>query len=352
MKKSKKLIIGIIIFSMMAMYGSVPVSRAASLTSAKDVLSDSDWDALSNHTITFTHAIDPGNGGYFEVTLATQFKDILGDATCSGGGTVSTTTDTVRCTYAAGIAAGSNTITIANVQNPSVGDDASQRIWIRSYTSGNVVQEVRDVMVAILDNVTMTATVSATLQFTVSGTTTDAVINGVPVSNNSTATVTPFGLLNVGSTSTVAQDLSVITNADQGYIVTVYQDDELRNTTNSTINSFNNSADGTGSTTPQAWAAPLGVLDQTWTYGHMGLTVNDSNLDADLGAPGTHDFNGDKWVGLNGTSTQIIMSHTGPADGQTQNKGYASVLYQTEIHALQEAGDYTNTITYICTPTF
>lgn len=346
MKKQKKLIVAIIIFSMMAMYGSVPLASAASLTLAKDVLSDSDLSATATHTVTFTHAINPGAGGYFEVTLPAPFGNIT-TGTCSGGGaTSSPTTETFRCTYAGGIAGGANTITITNVTNPVAA--GSQLILIRTYNSSAVEQEKADVMVAIIDDVTMTATVSATLAFTIAGTSTSAVINGVPVSNNSTATTTPFGTLTVGATSTVGQDLTVTTNADNGYIVTVEQNDELTNTTGSNINSFDNATDGTGTTTPKAWENPDGILDSDWTYGHMGLTINDAT---NVGGS-DYTTGGPLFSGLNGTSTTQVMSHTGPADGVTQNKGKASVLYQVQIHALQEAGDYTSTLTYICTPTY
>jgi hypothetical protein len=48
----------------------------------------------------------------------------------------------------------------------------------------------------------------------------------------------------------------------------------------------------------------------------------------------------------------VVMHHDGPADGSTDNKGAANVAYTAEITALQEAGDYESTLTYIATPTF
>ena len=76
----------------------------------------------------------------------------------------------------------------------------------------------------------------------------------------------------------------------------------------------------------------------------MGLTTNDSDL--------ATDFTSSKYAGLNNTDAMEVMSHNGPADGSTQDKGLASVAYTIEITDLQEAGDYITTLTYICTPTY
>jgi hypothetical protein len=118
----------------------------------------------------------------------------------------------------------------------------------------------------------------------------------------------------------------------------------------STINSFNNSQDGTGSTTPGAWAGPSNILDITNTYGHMGMTSDDETLSGgdDFNATGAEAY----YVGFNATDPVEVMYHTGPADGSTPNKGLANVAYTTEITELQEAGDYENTLTYICTPQY
>ncbi len=81
-------------------------------------------------------------------------------------------------------------------------------------------------------------------------------------------------------------------------------------------------------------------MDHTW--GHMGVTSNDTG----------EAFNGGLHAGLNGTNALQMFSHNGPTDGTVQNEGLASVAYTVEISALQQAGDYTSTITYICTPTY
>lgn len=344
-KKLNKIIVAIVIFSMMAVYGSVPSAKASSLTSAKDTLSTSAPSVLANHTITFgTNVVIP-NAGTIVVTLDADFGDITGASVVvcpnDASSTLATTTTSVTCSYASGLAtSSSNTLTISNVQNSIVG---SQSVDIET-KDGATVLESANLLVAIIDTVTMSASVPATLTFAITGTSTGAIINGIAVTSTSTATTTPFGTLVVGATSSVSQALSVITNADGGYVVTVQQNQELTNAAGANINSFNNAANGTGSTTPVAWANPTGILDTDNTYGHMGLSSDDSDL-------GT-DFTGSKFAGLNGAAAMTIMSHNGPADGTTQDMGKASVVYSTKITALQEAGDYTNTLTYICTPTY
>ena len=81
----------------------------------------------------------------------------------------------------------------------------------------------------------------------------------------------------------------------------------------------------------------------------MGLHTDDSDLNS-LG--GYDDFSTNLFAGLNSTDPMPIMHHNGPSDGSTEDKGAVNVIYQAEIGSLQEAGDYENTLTYICTPTF
>jgi len=339
-KKIKKAIIAILVFTMMAMYGSVPAAKAASMTHASDTLSTSNPGVAASHTITFTLGTALATNDYIEITFPGGFTGInVGNVTCPASTTESVVLQVVKCTATSAVTAATNTVAISSVTNPTAN---FYTINLKTKTSGNVEIEKADVMVAVVEAVTVTASVPATLTFTVAGTSSGAVINGVTTTATTSATTTAFGTLLSTATSTVGQDLSVVTNASNGYVVTVQQSGELANAAGAKINSFDNSPDGTGSTTPHAWAQPGGVLGQDNTYGHMGLTSNDSDLA----------FSGAKFAGLNGTAAMTIMSHNGAADGTTQNKGKAAVAYSVKITALQEAGDYSTTLTYICTPTY
>jgi hypothetical protein len=361
-KKLSKLLIAILLFSILAMYGYTPNTQAASIIDARDLLSDSDLSVLAKHTIRFTTTLPLVENDKILVLYPSGFgAQTAGNLTCptNSNGSIANASTTLCTVTAAGIAAGQQTI-IASSTNPSTA--GGYTIEIRTTDSSDVLKERAFVRVATIDDVIVTATVSATLQFNIDGLATSTVVNGVPTTGSSTATAIPFGTLDVAASSTMGQQLRVVTNATDGYVVTVEQDRELTSNGGANINSFNNSPNNTGSTTAGVWASPLGILDQYHTYGHMGLTSDDSNLDADGTGNGSggfvdpagnfNDFTGSKYVGLNATNTMIVMAHTGPADGGTQDKGLAKVAYSIRISALQEAGDYTNTLTYICTPQY
>ncbi len=317
-----------------------------SISNASDTISDSDTGVTATHSFVFVTGTTTPATGYWEVIFPAGFTGIVvGNVTC-GAGTAGVSGQTVTCTMASDQSAGTSTITVSGVTNPST--EGTQYITINNRNGSDVILERVKVAVAIVEDVLMTARVDSSLTFTVNGTSSGAVINGVTCDNDTTATTTDFGTLAVGTPTTVCQTLEVTTNADDGYIVTVQQDQELTSDSGSNINSFDNSPDGTGSTTPHTWVSPTNTLDAYHTYGHMGLTSSD----ADLSSYGYSDFTGSKYAGLNSTDTMVIMHHNGPSDGSTQNKGFAGVAYTAEIGSLQEAGDYENTLTYICTPTF
>jgi hypothetical protein len=174
-------------------------------------------------------------------------------------------------------------------------------------------------------------------------------VNGVSITASSTATTLPFGNVDSTASSTVGHSLAVITNASNGFIVTVQQTDEMKNAANNSINSFDNSPEDTGSSTQAyPWSGPRGILGQDFTYGHMGLTSDDTSNTGGLDFTTTPSY----YAGLNEVDTMQIMYHDGVAAGTTQNQGLAAVAYTLEVSDLQEAGDYTSTLTYVCTPTY
>jgi hypothetical protein len=183
------------------------------------------------------------------------------------------------------------------------------------------------------------------LTFGVAAVNAGTTINGQVTTATSTATSTPFGTLAPDTDVIVGQRLSVSTNASDGFVVTVQQDDEMTSAAGSNINSFNNAANDSGTIVPEAWSNPAGTLGSDNTYGHMGLTSDD-------GVIGGIDFTGAKFAGLSGTNALAVMSHNGPANSATTGIGTTDIAYRARISALQEAGDYTSTLTYICTPTY
>ena len=343
-------------------------ARAAQLTSVSDTLVDSDLSVATKHTISFvaTNAIssgetikislDPtgttpfGNSGFSEAFSTATSSDIflLDDGTpmtfSAVGNYNGGSDENLTLTLSAGTIAASSIVTIvvgsstALWTNPSAAGSRVIRI-------GGTMTNSGDTRVAVLDDVVVTASVDTIFTFTVSGLATSTSVNGETTNGSTTATVMAFNTLSPGVPWVMGQELSVSTNARNGFTVTVIENQNLLSSTGADIDLFNN---GATTSTPVAWAPPSSTIDQDQTYGHMGLTSDD----ADLAISGPAEFVGSKYVG-NFNTPRAVFSHNGPANGSEQNKGLAKVAFKIEIGSLQEAGnDYTNTLTYVATPTF
>src|SRR6185295_12605764 len=141
------------------------------------------------------------------------------------------------------------------------------------------------------------------------------------------------------------QQLTVSTNANNGFTVTVVENQPPTSGTGAIIYLFK---DGATTTAPIPWTKPRGILDARQTYGHFGITSDD----ADEGGGEFVATTTTPYVG-NIITPRTIFTHNGPADALTQNKGLMKVAYKIEITDLQAAGnDYTNTLTYVATPSF
>lgn len=358
--KTKRRFISIVVMLSMivTMYGFLPMpnaANAASIVDASDTLSDSDVLVMSTHTIAFTVSQDVANTDYIDVILPAPFGDVgdiggAADVACGVGTWTNTVESTEIARCEAGALNASTTpyeIILSNIANPAL--IGTQVILVEHRNAADVLIEYVQLTIAIVDDVIMTAHVDATLVFTIDGMTNAETVNGENCTQDTTATTTDFGTLAPDTAEVVCQELTVATNATEGYIVTVEQDQELTSNGGDTINSFRDSIDGTGTTSPEVWVVPGDRLDIKNEYGHMGFTTDDTDLNS-LG--GYEDYNGVLFAGLDGTTPTVIMHHDGPADGTTQDKGIAQIAYKAEVTPLQEAGDYISTLTYIATPTY
>lgn len=344
--KTRIFLVALVIFSMVTSYLTMPMARAASFDSAKDTISDSTPGAVATHTI----AIDMGTalvaGNYVSIDFGSFTGAVEGGVNCTafGASTASTTPGgEVGCVATGAVASTSvQTITVSGVTSPAAG---GYSVYVRTYLANGTEIENAQTIVYLVDAVTVTAHVNATLTFGVAAVNAGTTINGQVTTATSTATSTPFGTLAPDTDVIVGQRLSVSTNASDGFVVTVQQDDEMTSAAGSNINSFNNAANDSGTIVPEVWANPVGTLGSDNTYGHMGLTSDD-------GVIGGIDFTGAKFAGLSGTNALAVMSHNGPANSATTGIGTTDIAYRARISALQEAGDYTSTLTYICTPTY
>lgn len=345
-------------------------AEAANLTYIKDTLSNSAPSEASNHTIQFLSPTGVAATEAITVTFPAQFTGtssiVVTDidfeingvdetlvAGAPGGAQWGFTWSGAVMTLTAGAAeslASGATATIkigTNADGPGVNqivNPSATTSYEFSVSAGT--SDAGQFRVAIIDDVDVTANVDTTLVFTVYGTSTGSTVNGSPTTTatNTTSVSLPFGTLAPNVSKTLGQDLTVQTNARNGYVVTVEQSQNLLSSTGADIDGF---SDGTYLNTPGAWVAPTNSISDENTWGHWGLTSSDTSLHG----AGT-DFASNQWVAAS-TTPRAIMAHTGPADGTTLGVGRATIGYQAQITALQEAGDdYSTTLTYIATPTF
>ena len=346
--RSKRVIASITILTLLMLMSPMPKLQAASqLTSVKDTISDSDVSETGVlHTFSFTTITTVPVDGYFTIDFATGFNlagvTTSSDVTCPSSGVASISSQKLTCTYGGGsMAPGAQTLTVDNVGNPGSAD--SYVMLLNSFNSGATLLDTGECRVAIIEDVTVTAHVGATLTFTIVAVDSGTAVESTTTNATSTATTIEFGTIEPNTQYIAAQKLEVSTNADAGFSVKVWQDNNLENAMANDIDRF---ADGVTST-PAAWAAPTETVDAEATYGHFGLRPDDDDVDLT--------FSTSSWVGFYGDGTGFqheVFVHGGPAKGETQHKGWDYVEYSIEVSNLQEAGDYTNTLTYICTPTY
>jgi len=344
-KRTNFVLVTITILSMVLMYGFVPLVKAATLDSAKDTISDSDVGATGvTHTILFNTGTDLTAGTVITATFNVLFDLSNATGTCPSDSTMATTSNTVTCTVVTGMSSTTDyTMYGINIDNPGVA--SYYDVTISHDETG--AEESTKMMVYIIDDVTVTARVDANLTFSIGGLATTTSVNGDNTTGTSATTTIDFGTLVQDTQYRYGQILKVTTNS-YGFTVTVEQDGELESAAGANINSFRDSPTDTGTSTPEAWQAPAELLGQTNTYGHMGVTSEDENLNWGGGNP----FGASLYAGFSGATPIEVMYHDGPADGSTDHAGQTKVGYQIQVSSLQEAGDYSNTLTYICTPTF
>ncbi|MCK5061346.1 hypothetical protein KAR28_02255 [Candidatus Parcubacteria bacterium] len=351
-KRSDFVLVVIVIFSMLAMYAYMPMAQADSMDSAKTTLSDSDIDITATSTVEFDLGTAITSGQYIRVTFESGFTDLLTITGACPTDTTASTTGTsdsfrvVECTASAYIEA-TGTANQIIVQHTNPGSENDYSVTVSTHAANDTEIESSETKVYILNDVEVTATVPATLTFGVDllgMNSTRNTINGVALTGSSTETALAFGTLDDTSSSTLGHELSVSTNASGGYTVTVQQDAEMTNGAADTINSFFNAPDGQGSTTPDVWGAPSASLGDTETYGHMGVISDDTDNMA-------VNYSGSKYAGLDAANPIQVMAHNGPTNGSGE-AGVAGVAYTVEISSLQEAGDYSSALTYVCTPTY
>ncbi|OGY67454.1 MAG: hypothetical protein A3H63_02550 [Candidatus Harrisonbacteria bacterium RIFCSPLOWO2_02_FULL_45_10c] len=361
----------------------VNYALAAKLTSVSDTLSDSEPAVKSNHTIKFTlkspitasstividfadqfqsTSTPTFDAGDFDIASSSVDLSIVDAGNCPGSGatavfqlTSTSTANVFTFTHCNGTAevADDAPVTVKIGTNATVGVTGDSQL-VNPPSSGSYVISITapaadsaNTRVAIVPDVAVTASVATNFTFTVAGVasaTTTANGEGGTTDVTTTATTIPWGEISSGTAKKARQDLTVSTNAKNGFSVTLWKDQNLTSADGSDIDNFQQTA----TSTAVAWSSPTADIDDENTWGWQGITSEDSTLTVG-DTYGTASYSG---IGSQSAPIEIFF-HTGPANGVTVDKGRTKIGFKIEISALQEAAnDYTQNLNYIATPTF
>jgi len=350
---------------------SLRFAEAANVTTFSDTLSDSAPSAVSNHTIEFVTPTGLVGGELISITFPAGFTGIAGldfnDLDLSVNGSdedlaaaaattdwgvnasgpvidIESGTDTIGAGATVTIEIGTNATNGATGDTQITNPATSTSYEIEVDVAGNDTGSTR---VAIVDTVTVSASVDTLFTFEVTGVTSGTLVNTADsTGGDTTATEIPFGELLADTASTAAQNLEVSTNAANGFVVTVQTDQQLSSANGADIDGFRN---GNYDATPVAWESPGVTPGNENEYGHWGISSSDTTLTAGLSDLYS---GGDSFVSASTTPVEVFR-HDGSSDGSVAGEGTAQVIYKVEISALQEAAnDYTATLTYVATPVF
>jgi hypothetical protein len=333
----------------------VQVARANTLTTAGATISDSRAGrTATTHSFTFTTAttatiktIDFQYCTTFSGACTGPSGLVLGSALGSvsgvGAGTAVVASNTVTYTITSATSVNSGTaisVPFTNVTNPT-GINTSSFVRITTKDNGAATIDTATVAFAVLDtnSLAVSASIDPTFTFTVAGVNSGGTVNGATTNISTTATSIPFGVLSSGSTKIAAHDLSVTTNALNGYTITV------KGATSPVLNSGAQNIDeftGTNAS-PSTWSSPAGSSASVNT-GFFGYTTNDATLGT--GTANRFTSGGTKWAGTTTSPLEIAFSSAGITSEVTR------VGWQAEVNAIQPQGSYSGTVIIVATPSY
>lgn len=252
--------------------------------------------------------------------------------------------------------AGGNISTVGTSIAMIVGNGTSQMINPSPYTSHTIGQAdtytyaIRQMVgasivdttfgkLATVESVRVTAVVEPTLTFTISnvGTTNIGVVrcgtalgNGAP---DTTATAVSFGPLVLNSANNLAQQLSCITNSQNGYVIQAFENKPMTML-------------GTATTIPNNGSTTVAAAWTTFTTSGFGYALETiSAPGATLGITTVGHY---KAFGIGYANAQPILSRTTTPSATDS----IYVCYRATASTTQQAGTYENSVSYIATATF
>jgi hypothetical protein len=251
-----------------------------------------------------------------------------------------TTNGTLKYTNASGIApsvtSGAHFIVNGITNGSQTNDD--KFLTFSTYNNTDCsTNPIDSVVVGFIftDGQQVTIGVDPSLSFAVAGVTGNGslTVNGATITNGlaTTSGTIPFGTLSSATNKVAAQDLTVSTNAGNGY--TVY----VRYSGKPTVNSFNIDDLNTGTSTN---LSPT-VFTAAGTEG-FGYTTEDFTLGT--GTAGR--FSANKWASFTTSNAEVAYN------GTTANSQTTRVGFQAGIAGSTEPGAYTTTVIYTATPVY
>jgi len=351
----------------------------------------------AQHTVTFT-PVTAINNGYYRVRLAAtsgtqaQSHDGIPDAngfdfvgnissgtwpnyiTCpdsgtptiaySGGTNCPSGYSCVFCNYTGINSLAQKTITVGTtaptqqVINPAPSSTTKTAGVADTYTfyvdhldnSYSLIDSTQG-KIAIIESVRVTAAVEPRIELTIAGMGVGTSSCGLPASVTTTAVTVPLGSLSITNFTNAAQSLTISTNADGGYAVTTLESDQLSKIIGAGLDTGVFIADTPGDTTTASHTtADEWVSTAVKGFGYSLHNSNAASVAFEYtsttgGCDGV--FCAKQFADNNNEAAQTLFSSTTVA-----NSELAYVCYRAIIGATQEAGTYTNAVTYIASATF
>ena len=353
LRASKKRRIGIIFLILLFLGASLVYNlqsaKAAGLTSAYNKITDSrpsitNVNYITGWTFPGTTAIGcmaikytTTAGGSTEptgmnTTSATKVS-ISGGGLTNGSWSLNAGTDgLLKYTHATTEATTTTAVIITTygITNPSSAGVIYAQI--KTYTNNNCTDGLTDyvtVAFAITTGQALSVDVDPSLSFAVVGVASGQTVNGVTTTATtvSDANTIPLGSVNPTTNAIAAHDLTVSTNAINGYTIYASYSGTLTSTTGGyTI------ADWTGTNgAPTAFPAA--------GTSAFGYTTDDTTLSR-------FQSGGDKWAKFETWGYEVAKATT-KVSAETDRIGF-----QVGVSATQEAGTYNTTIIYVATPTY
>jgi len=305
-----------------------------------------------NHVVSFTLPnVSAGNVGSIKFEYCT---------TAAGTCTVPTGLDTTSASL--GTQTGANGFSINNATNgapyitrpaAAVGSNQAvsyQLLSVKNPTTTNETFFVRittftgtDGATGAVDTGTVAASTANQIDFSgympetlvfCTGVTVDATCSTV-----TNATI-DLGVFSPSSTTSATSEMAASTNGDSGYVITV---------DGTSLVSGSNTIDAIGSTaaTSTIGSNQFGLNLVANTTPTVGAAMTPAFDGGDYqGAPAAEYDTADSFA-FDDTSAQTVASSTGPSAAQKY-----TISYIVNVAGNQSPGNYTTTLTYICTPTY